>query len=61
MADAYRRIGLQVEFIPVENAGHDFAHVGDAPISPSLETIHQKTIDFFKLYLASPLSPETKP
>jgi acetyl esterase/lipase len=60
MADAYRRIGLPVEFIPVENAGHDFEHVGDAPISPSVETIHQKTIGFFKLYLVSVPSPEAK-
>ena len=53
MAETYRRLGVPVEFIAVKNAGHDFQHVGDAPISPSVETIHQKTIDFFKHYLVS--------
>jgi acetyl esterase/lipase len=59
MADAYRRLGLPVEFIAVENAGHDFEHVGEAPISPSVETIHQRTIDFFKHYLVSVPSTRT--
>ena len=53
MADAYRRLGLSVEFIPVKNAGHDFQHLGDAPVSPSVETIHRRTVDFFKRYLVS--------
>jgi acetyl esterase/lipase len=48
MAAAYRRVGLSVEFIAVKNAGHDFEQVGDAPASPSVEVVHQKTIDFFK-------------
>jgi acetyl esterase/lipase len=61
MADAYRQAGLPVEFIAVENAGHDFAHVGDAPISPAVETIHQKTVDFFKRYLVSGPTTRTKP
>jgi hypothetical protein len=47
MAAAYRRVGLSVEFIAVKNAGHDFEQVGDAPASPSVEVVHQKTIDFF--------------
>jgi len=51
MAEAYRRAGLAVEFIAVKNAGHDFGRVGDAPISPSVEIIHQRTIEFFKRYL----------
>jgi len=51
MADAYHRIGLPVKFIAVKNAGHDFEHVGDGPVSPSLETIHQETVDFFKRFL----------
>lgn len=51
MAEAYRRANLQVEFIPVKHAGHDFRQIGDAPISPSLEQIHQETINFFKRYL----------
>ena len=53
MAEAYRQAGLPVEFIAVKNAGHDFEHVGDAPLSPSIEIIHQKTIDFFNRYLVS--------
>jgi dipeptidyl aminopeptidase/acylaminoacyl peptidase len=61
MADAYRQAGLPVEFIAVKNAGHDFEHVGDAPISPSVETIHQKTIDFFKHYLVSALTTQPEP
>lgn len=51
MADTYRRAGRPVEFISVSHAGHDFEQVGAVPISPSLEIIHQKTIDFFKHYL----------
>lgn len=51
MAEAYRRASLPVEFIPVKHAGHDFRQIGDAPISPSLDQIHQETINFFKRYL----------
>jgi dipeptidyl aminopeptidase/acylaminoacyl peptidase len=51
MAEAYHRLHLSSEFIAVKNAGHDFEHVGNAPISPSVESIHQRTIDFFKGYL----------
>jgi acetyl esterase/lipase len=53
MAEAYRRVGLPVEFIAVKNAGHDFQQMGGGPITPSVEDIHQKTIDFFKRYLVS--------
>ncbi len=53
MADACRRFGVPVEFIAVKNAGHDFERIGDAPISPSIESIRQSTIDFFKQYLVS--------
>jgi acetyl esterase/lipase len=53
MVQAYRRLGLSVEFIAVQNAGHDFEHIGNAPVSPSVENIHQRTVDFFKRYLAS--------
>jgi acetyl esterase/lipase len=60
MADAYRRIGLTIEFIAVKNAGHDFQHIGDAPISPSVEIIHQRTVEFFNRYLGSALSARTK-
>ena len=51
MAEAYRRAGLPVEFIAVKNAGHGFAQVGGGPVSPSVEIIHQKTIDFFSRFL----------
>lgn len=53
MAEAYRQAGRPIEFIPVKHAGHDFAQVGADPISPSVELIHEKTIDFFKRYLLS--------
>ena len=58
MAEAYRRLGLSVEFIAVKNAGHDFQQIGNAPISPSVEIIHQRTVDFFKRYLVS--APSTR-
>jgi acetyl esterase/lipase len=48
MTEAYRQAGLPVEFIQVQNAGHDFQHVGSAPISPSVEAIHHSTVEFFK-------------
>jgi dipeptidyl aminopeptidase/acylaminoacyl peptidase len=51
MADAYRRNGLTFDFVAVRNAGHDFQNVGAAPISPSVETIHQRTVEFFRRYL----------
>jgi acetyl esterase/lipase len=53
MFESYRRAGLPVEFIAVENAGHDFRQIGASALSPSLETIHQRTVDFFSHYLAS--------
>jgi len=52
LAEAYRRASLPVEFIPVKNAGHDFAQAGSSPIDPTVEVIHQRTIEFFKKYLA---------
>lgn len=52
MADVYRRIGLPVDLIALKNAGHDFEHVGSDPISPSVEVVHQKTVDFFRSHLA---------
>jgi len=51
MAKAYERAGLDVEFVPVKNAGHDFEQVGTSPISPSIDEIHQRTVAFFKRYL----------
>jgi acetyl esterase/lipase len=58
MAEAYHRLGLPVEFIAVQNAGHDFKHKGSAPLTPSVEVIHEKTVDFFKHYLLSVRSPQ---
>ncbi len=60
MAEAYHRVGRPVEFISVSHAGHDFQQVGAAPISPSLEIIHRKTIDFFKHNL-EPSTARTHP
>lgn len=54
MAKAYRKVGAPVEFIRVKNAGHDFQQMGASPISPGVEEIHRKTIEFFRLYLLSP-------
>lgn len=51
MTKAYERLGLEVEFIQVKNAGHDFEQVGPNPISPPINEIHQRTISFFKRYL----------
>lgn len=51
MVEEYRRYGLQVEFVAVKNAGHDFQQVGDTPASPSVEIIHRRTIAFFKQFL----------
>ena len=53
MAETYRRMGLQVEFIAVQNMGHDFQHIGDEPMSLSVDDIHQKTVEFLKQYLVS--------
>jgi dipeptidyl aminopeptidase/acylaminoacyl peptidase len=53
MDKAYLRAGLPVEFVKVHNAGHDFQHVGDDPITPSVENIHEKTVEFFRHYLSS--------
>jgi len=61
MAEAYRRAALSVEFIAVKNAGHDFEQVGDAPVSPSVEAIRQRTIDFFERNLVSAPADRTKP
>jgi acetyl esterase/lipase len=51
MKQRYESVGALVEFIPVHNASHDFKAYGNLPISPSVEEIHQRTIDFFKKYL----------
>ncbi len=51
MKQRYESVGATVEFISVQNAGHDFKAAADLPISPSIEEIHQRTIDFFKKYL----------
>ena len=61
MAEAYRRAGLPVELIVVQHAGHDFEQVGPAPISPSVEAIRQKTVEFFQRYLVSAPPARSKP
>jgi acetyl esterase/lipase len=60
MAKAYRHAGVPVELIKVQNAAHDLQHVGDGPITPSVDMIHQKTVEFFKRYLTSVSSAEVK-
>ena len=60
MAETCRRAGLPVQLIPVAHSGHDIEQVGVAPISPSVERIHQETIDFFRGYLI-PATVQTKP
>jgi acetyl esterase/lipase len=60
MAAAYRRAGLQVEFIEVKNAGHDFQQTSAEPISPSVEYIRRRTIDFFKRFLVPTPSANTE-
>ncbi len=52
MAEAYRRAGLVVEFVAVKHAGHDFAKVGEEAVSPPVEEIHKRTLEFFKTHLA---------
>ena len=52
MKRAYESQKLAVEFIPVRNAGHDFEPVGDQPVSPSVEEIHRRTVEFFQRTLA---------
>jgi acetyl esterase/lipase len=61
MAEAWRKAGLPVEFIPVKNAGHNFYQAGIAPISPSDKFIHKQTIAFFKQYLAGQAQGEPNP
>jgi dipeptidyl aminopeptidase/acylaminoacyl peptidase len=48
MKQRYESAGAVVEFISVQNAGHDFKPAANLPIAPSVEEIHQRTIDFFK-------------
>jgi acetyl esterase/lipase len=61
MAEAYRRADLPVELIVVQHAGHDFDQVGAVPISPPVEVIRQKTIEFFQRYLVSAPPAQNKP
>jgi acetyl esterase/lipase len=51
MKQRYESVGATVEFISVQNASHDFKPAQNLPIWPSVEDIHQRTIDFFKKYL----------
>jgi acetyl esterase/lipase len=51
MAEAFRRRSLPVDLIALKNGGHDFQQAGSDPLSPSVEVIHQKTVDFFRRYL----------
>jgi dipeptidyl aminopeptidase/acylaminoacyl peptidase len=53
MEGAYRKAGLNVELVKVENAGHNFTPAGDKPISPTLEQIRAKSVAFFQRNLKS--------
>jgi acetyl esterase/lipase len=53
MADAYRRAGQPVEFVAMQNTGHDFAAVPGAAVTPSVDAIHARTVEFFERYLLS--------
>jgi acetyl esterase/lipase len=61
MADRYRRFGLQVEFIAVKHASHDFQQTGNGPVVPSVEMIHEKTVDFFNRFLVNAHSLRREP
>lgn len=52
MLKAYQKAGLHAEIIKVEGADHGFKPVSDKPISVSLEEINDRTVGFFKKYLA---------
>jgi acetyl esterase/lipase len=51
MRQSYEAMGLTVELISVQNAGHNFEQIGTAPVSPSVPEIERRTIEFFKRQL----------
>lgn len=48
MEEAYRKAGLEVELVKVENAGHNFTPAGNKRISPTLPEIMEKSVAFFQ-------------
>jgi dipeptidyl aminopeptidase/acylaminoacyl peptidase len=48
MQTAYRKAGLAVELIKVENAEHSFKVAGDAPVTPNLQEIMRRSVSFFE-------------
>jgi acetyl esterase/lipase len=52
MRQSYEAMGLTVELIAVQNARQGFEQVGLAPISPSIQEIQRRTVEFFKRQLA---------
>jgi acetyl esterase/lipase len=53
MEKAYRKAGLDVELVKVENAGHNFTPVGNKPISPTMPEIMEKSVAFLRKHLGS--------
>jgi acetyl esterase/lipase len=53
MEKAYRKAGLDVELVKVENAGHNFTPVGNKPISPTMPEIMEKSVAFLQKHLGS--------
>ncbi len=53
MEEAYRKAGLDVELVKVENAGHNFTPAGNKPISPTLPEIMEKSVAFFQKNLGT--------
>jgi acetyl esterase/lipase len=54
MRDEYFKLGLKVELVKVLNAGHVFQAIGGKAISPTLNDISQKMLDFFVRELCCP-------
>ena len=49
--NAYRMLELEATLIVIENAGHGFKPLEGNAISPSLEVINRKVLDFFLRHL----------
>lgn len=54
MKETYLKLGLKVELVKVLNAGHVFRAIDGKAISPTLEDIFQKMLDFFVGELCCP-------
>ncbi len=52
METAYRKAGLAVELIKVENGEHGFRAAGDAPVTPNAPEIMRRSVSFFEQRLS---------